>query len=138
MSTSVEVVQPQIALVRRDEIPRLRLVLADQSPEYMETVATLLDMHECIDLVGRAANFPETVQLAVNHHPDLLLLDLNMHLANLVVPAVLLSSGNSVNIIGLCIDKTISFRYMDWITGVNVLVSRKHLRQELLYVIGAL
>jgi CheY-like chemotaxis protein len=125
MTSPMKVVQPQFAVVSCAETSKLRVVLADESPEYMEVVLTLLDMHERIDLIGRAANFPETVQLALNHQPDLLLLDLDMHLANLVVPAVLLSSRNSVNIIGLCIDETISFRHMDCITGVNVLVHRK-------------
>ena len=138
MTTPVRALQSHFAPVDSDQLPKLRVVLADESLEYMETVLTLLELHEQIDLVGRAATFQETVQLVLSHKPDLLLLDLDMRLANLTVPAVLLCSRNIVKIVGLCVDETVSFRHMDCITGVNVLVHRKRLRQELLSVIGAL
>ena len=138
MTASVQALKSKFAAVGSDRFHKLRVVLADESPEYMETVLTLLELHEHIDLIGRAANFPEAVQLSLNHEPDLLLLDLDMNLANMVVPAVLLSSRQVVKIVGLCIDETISFRHMDCITGVNVLVHRKRLRQELLSLIDVL
>lgn len=138
MTTRGQALESNFAPVGSDQLPKLRVVLADESLEYMETVLTLLELHEQIDLIGRAATFPETVQLVLNHEPDLLLLDLDMRLANLVVPAVLLSSRNMMKIVGLCVDELVSFSHLDCITGVNVLVHRKRLRQELLSVIGAL
>jgi hypothetical protein len=76
--------------------------------------------------------------LVVNHSPDVLLLDLDMHLANLIAPAAVLSSRTQLKIVGLCIDETISFRQLDCITGVNVLIHRSRFRQEFLSVVNAL
>jgi DNA-binding NarL/FixJ family response regulator len=138
MTTAVQIAQPKVTVVGPNRARKLRVVLADGSDDYMKIVLVLLELHECVDLIGRAANLSEATELVMNHGPDLLLLDLDMHLANLVVPAVVLSSRTPVKIVGLCIDETISFRLLDCITGVNVLVHRSRFRQEFLCVIDAL
>jgi len=138
MTTAVRIAPPKIAVVGPDRARKLRVILADGSREYMKIVLALLDLQERIDLVGRAANFDEVTRLVTNQHPDLLVLDLDMHLANLIVPTVVLSSRIQVKIIGLCIDETISFRNLNCITGVNVLVHRSRFQQEFLSVIDKL
>jgi hypothetical protein len=138
MGSGVQIEQPKVAAVTPGRRRRLRVVLADGSDGHRKIVMALLDLHERVDLVGRAASFSEATQLVVNYGPDLLLLDLDMRLANLVVPAVVLSSRNPVKIVGLCIDRTISFRQLDCITGVNVLVHRARFQEEFLSVIGTL
>jgi DNA-binding NarL/FixJ family response regulator len=117
---------------------RLRVVLADGSPQYMSAVLVLLEFHEMIDLIGRAANFEEAIQLVANHQPDMVLIDLEMPLANLAIPAMILCTRTSVKIAGLCATETIPLLALDFITGVNALIHRSRLRQEFLSVVGAL
>jgi DNA-binding NarL/FixJ family response regulator len=138
MTTAVQIAQPKAAVVGPNQARKLRVVLADASNDYMKIVLALLELHERVDLIGRAANFTETTELVANHDPDLLLLDLDMHLANLIAPAAVLFSRTQVKIVGLCIDSTISFRLLDCITGVNVLVHRSRFRQEFLSLIDVL
>jgi len=138
MRTAVQTAEAKAAEVGPNPARKLRVVLADGSEEHMKIVLALLQMHERVDLIGRAANFGEATELVVNHSPDLLLLDLDMRLAKLIVPAAVLSSRTQVKIIGLCIDETISFRQLDCITGVNVLVHRSRFRQEFLSVVDSL
>jgi len=138
MRTAAQAAQPKTASVNASRNRKLRVVLADGSDEHMKIVRALLELHERVALIGRAANLGEATELVVNHSPDLLLLDLDMRLAKLIVPAAVLSSRTQVKIIGLCIDETISFRQLDCITGVNVLVHRSRFRQEFLSVVDSL
>jgi DNA-binding NarL/FixJ family response regulator len=138
MRTLVQDQEPRVTVVAPNRGRKLRVVLADGSDQYMKIVMALLDLHERIDLIGRAANLNEATSLVVNRGPDLLLLDLDMRLASLVVPAVVLSSRTQLKIVGLCIDETISFRQLDCITGVNVLVHRSRFQQEFLSVVNML
>ena len=138
MRTAAQAAQPKTASVNASRNRKLRVVLADGSDEHMKIVRALLELHERVALIGRAANLGEATELVVNHSPDLLLLDLDMRLANLIVPATVLSSRTQVKIVGLCIDETISFRHLDCITGVNVLIHRSRFRQEFLSAVDAL
>jgi DNA-binding NarL/FixJ family response regulator len=117
---------------------KLRTVAVDGSSEYMETVLALLEFHEIVDLIGRAANFEEAVQLVVNHQPDLVLIDLDMPLANMVIAACVLCTRRPVKTVGMCAAETIPLRALDFITAVNALIRRSRLRQEFLIVVDAI
>jgi DNA-binding NarL/FixJ family response regulator len=117
---------------------RLRVVVANGSPQYMSAVLVLLELHEMIDLIGRAANFEEAIQLVANHQPDMVLIDLEMPLANLAIPAMILCARTSVKIVGMCATETIPLHASDVITAVNALIHSSRLRQEFLSVVGAL
>ena len=54
------------------------VVLADDSPETRELLATALEMQGQFEVVGQAANGHEAIALVTEHHPDLALLDLGM------------------------------------------------------------
>jgi chemotaxis response regulator CheB len=117
---------------------RLRVVVADASLHYMETVLVLLELHEIVDLLGRAANFEETIQLVVNHRPDLVLLDLDMPLANLLIPAIILSTNAPVRVVGMSAMATFHSHADDVLMAVNALLHREHLLREFVPVVGAL
>jgi len=138
VTTAVQIAQPKVAFVGPERARKLRVALADASEEHMKIALALFDLHERIDLVGRATNLDEVTQLVTSQRPDLLVLDLDMHLANLIVNAVVLSSRTQVKIIGLCIDETISSRHRSCITGVNVLIHRSRFQQEFVSVIDEL
>jgi DNA-binding NarL/FixJ family response regulator len=117
---------------------RLRVILADASLHYMETVLTLIDLHEIVDLIGRAANFEETIQLVVNHQPDLVLLDLDMPSANLILPAIILSTTARVKVVGMSPVSSFSSYADDVLIAVNALVHKEDLGQEFLPIVEAL
>ncbi|HET6988434.1 MAG TPA: response regulator transcription factor [Kribbella sp.] len=56
----------------------IRVVLADDHPVYRQGLATVVSDAADIDLVGVAADGGEAVALAVEHTPDVALLDLHM------------------------------------------------------------
>ena len=137
MRTGMQEIQPRSSFARTSQPRKLRVVLADRSPEYLKAVLALLELHEKIELIGRAANMEEAVQLVLRHEPDVVLIDLDMDLASLLIPAVVLSARSAVKIVGMCVDETISLRQFDLLTGINALVHRSRLQAELLFFVDA-
>ena len=58
--------------------PRLRILIADDHLLFVEALSTLLGMESWIEVVGRARNGQEAVDLAASLSPDLILIDLEM------------------------------------------------------------
>jgi DNA-binding NarL/FixJ family response regulator len=56
----------------------LRVLIADDHPTYGEALLTLLSTDERIEVVGRAANGLQAVEMAAQLGPDLILMDLDM------------------------------------------------------------
>ena len=79
---------------------RLRLIVADGTPGYLDTVRNVLEFHDIADLLGRAANFEETIHLAVNLRPDLILLDMDMPSAMVAIAAIRTTAAD-VEIVGM-------------------------------------
>jgi hypothetical protein len=79
---------------------RLRLIVADGTPGYLDTVRNVLEFHDTVDLLGRAANFEETIHLTVNLRPDLVLLDMGMPSAMVAIAAISTTAAD-VDIVGM-------------------------------------
>lgn len=61
-----------------EERPRVRVLLADDQRLVRESLATMLGLLDGIELVGTAADGEEAIELAAEHHPDVVLMDLRM------------------------------------------------------------
>jgi len=110
--------------------PRLRVIVADGTPRYLETVRSVLDLHDIVDLVGRAANFEETIQLAVELQPDMVLIDIQMPSAMLAFAAII-TTVRHVYMVGLFAGR-FPPDAAALILSVNVFVDKARLRDELL------
>jgi hypothetical protein len=133
--TLFEEIQLEPRFANGNPSPKLRVVLADGSPEYMNAVRALLELHAIVDLIGRAASIDEALQLTVNHAPDLLLIDLDMELAKLLNPVVVLSTSSSIRIVGICSGRTIP---LDFLPSLDALIPRSRLSVELPSLIWAI
>jgi len=56
----------------------VRILLADDQRLVRESLATMLGLLDGIDLVATASNGEEALELAAEHHPDVVLMDLKM------------------------------------------------------------
>lgn len=56
----------------------IRVLIADDQPLFREGLATLLSVHQDIEVVGEAGNGFEAVELALELHPDIILMDVQM------------------------------------------------------------
>jgi DNA-binding NarL/FixJ family response regulator len=103
----------------------------------MDTILALLELHNVVDLIGRAANFEETIELVVNHQPDLVLVDLDIPLVNLVIPAIILCRCAAVKVVGLS-QGVFPSHANDPLMAVDALIHKQDLYHDLLPVIRAL
>ena len=62
----------------RRRISPIRVLLADDQPLYLETLELLLALEDDIEIVGRAADGLEAVELAQSLRPDVVLMDVHM------------------------------------------------------------
>jgi DNA-binding NarL/FixJ family response regulator len=62
----------------RRRIAPIRVLLADDQPLYLETLELLLGVQDRIEIVGRAADGIEAVELALRLRPDVVLMDVHM------------------------------------------------------------
>jgi DNA-binding NarL/FixJ family response regulator len=56
----------------------VRVMIADDHPVFRDGLASLLDPLPAIDVVARAADGAEAVALAAEHHPDVVVMDVQM------------------------------------------------------------
>jgi DNA-binding NarL/FixJ family response regulator len=59
-------------------MPTVRLIIADDAPEFLSAVRMMLALEQDIEIVGLARDGLQAVQLAQRLHPDIALLDINM------------------------------------------------------------
>jgi DNA-binding NarL/FixJ family response regulator len=130
MTTTVEAIQSSRSVRPETGNRRLRVVVADGSPRYADVILALLEFYELADVIGRAGDFEETIQLVANHQPDIVLIDLEMPLAKLVIPAVVLATRASVRVVGMCGTDTIPPSMLDVITLLGAVLHKSRLRDE--------
>ena len=56
----------------------VRILLVDDSPEFLDSAAGFLSASACIHIVGRALSGQHALEQAKRLHPDLVLMDLTM------------------------------------------------------------
>jgi CheY-like chemotaxis protein len=115
---------------------RLSLIVADGTPRYLETVRNVLEFHDIVDLLGRAANFEETIQLVVNLRPDLVLMDIEMPSAMVAIAAVI-STGADVQFVGM-FNACIPLHGSALILSVSAFIDKARLCNDFLPVLEAL
>jgi DNA-binding NarL/FixJ family response regulator len=118
------------------ESQRLRLIVADGTRRYVETVRNVSAFHGIADLLGRAANFEETIQLAVTLRPDLVLMDVEMPSAMVAIAAVIATAAD-VQIVGM-FDACIPLNAAALLLSVSAFIDKARLRNDLLPVLLAL
>lgn len=62
----------------RRRITPIRVLLADDQPLYLDTLQLLLETEDWIEVVGRAGDGIEAVELARSLRPDVVLMDVHM------------------------------------------------------------
>lgn len=109
---------------------RFSVIVADGTPGYLETVRVLMDFHDIVDVLGRASNFEETIQLAVTLRPDLVLMDVEMPSAMVAIAAIVTTVAD-VHMVGLFAG-CIPLEAAGLVLAVNAFVDKTRLRTELL------
>jgi DNA-binding NarL/FixJ family response regulator len=128
MRAAIEAIEPCQGVAGNFAARRVRVVVVDGSPQYLAVICSLLDLHEFVDVIGRAANCGEGIQLAVNLQPDLVLMDIEMPFANLAVATIILSGViPHTKIVGMCAANSVSLRAPSLILAFSALIHKARL-----------
>jgi len=112
--------------------PRLRVVVADDSADYLEVVCAMLELEDEIDVVGRANNGVEAVQATARLEPDLLLMDVQMPLMNgLAAASVVFVGFPLTSTVLMSAEDSPQLRAACLASGARAFIHKPHFRQDL-------
>jgi len=70
--------EPAQEPLRKPDPNRIRTVVVDDSPTFLEVACELLELDPAIDLVARAGKGGEAIEIVMKLKPDMVLMDVNM------------------------------------------------------------
>jgi two-component system, NarL family, nitrate/nitrite response regulator NarL len=79
--------QPSLSLLARP----VRMVVVDDSPEFLEVACGLINTENFIEIVGKGTDGTQAVHAASDLQPDILLMDVQMPYMNGLTAALLVS-----------------------------------------------
>jgi len=129
--------EPRRQLSFAPEAQRLSVVVADGSARYLDTVCAVEEFHEIVDLVGRATNVEETIAMALDFRPDLVLMDIEMASAHVAIAAIVLANPET-KMIGVSAADSIPLETPSLILSFSALLHQSRLREEFLPALNAL
>jgi len=114
--------------------PRIRILLADDQQEMLETVARMLE--DEFDVVAAVANGERVIEAAIRLAPDLLVLDISMPVMNgLEAAARLKESGSEAKVIFLTVHEDPVIVEAAFSVGARGYVLKQRLAKDLILAI---
>ncbi len=112
---------------------RIRTIVADDSPEFLRTFCSYLEAQDNLEIVGRAKNGSEALQLAETLQPDLAILDLEMPVMDGTRAAEKLREKfPAMRLIIVSVHDGPAWREMSRAAGVDAFVPKHEITTELL------
>src|SRR5215475_13544391 len=119
-------VQQTAAAVLPQEI---RVVVVDDSPDFLDVVCGLLKLEDFIEVVGKAADGSGAIQAASDLHPDVILMDVQMPYMNGHTTALLLSQHfPEIRVILMSADESLQTRIACQSSGARAFVYKPAFR----------
>jgi CheY-like chemotaxis protein len=133
MATAVEIVMGTKS--DRDEIPhleshKLRAVVVDDSPNFIQVICALMELDEAVDVVGRATNGADAIQAVAHLQPDLVVMDVQMPLLDGLVAASFLWQQFGTAIILMSGDESSQLREECLASGAVAFIYKPNFREE--------
>lgn len=111
---------------------QMRLVVVDDSPDFLEVVCGLLALEDFIEVVGTAADGSGAIQAAADLHPDVILMDVQMPYMNGLTTALLLSQHfPAVKVVLMSADESLQTRIACQSSGAHAFIYKPAFRAQL-------
>jgi DNA-binding NarL/FixJ family response regulator len=111
--------------------PQIRMVVVDDSPDFLEVVCGLLGLEDSIEIVGTASDGSGAIQAASDLHPDVILMDVQMPYMNGLTTALLLSQHfPEIKVILMSADESLQTRIACQSSGARAFVYKPSFRTQ--------
>jgi DNA-binding NarL/FixJ family response regulator len=122
-----------------DIMSAIRVLLVDDSPDFLDAAAQFLHGQPGLEVVGRVLSAVEALELIPRLRPHLVLLDLNMpHTDGLAAARQIKARADAPRVVLLSLHDSSIFRLAAQAVGVDGFVGKTELGQELLPLIDTL
>ena len=119
--------QPAAALL----LSHVRIVVVDDSPDFLDVVCGLLELEDFIQVVSRASDGSGAIQAASDLRPDVILMDVQMPYMNGQTTALLLSQHfPEIRVILMSADESLQTRIACQSSGARAFVYKPAFRTQ--------
>ena len=109
----------------------LRILVVDDSPDFLDVVCGLLELEDFIEVVGRATDGSGAIQAASDLRPDVILMDVQMPYMNGLTTALLLSQHfPEIRVILMSADESLQTRIACQSSGARAFVYKPTFRTQ--------
>jgi len=117
--------------LRKPDPNRIRTVVVDDSPTFLEVACELLELDPAIDLVARAGKGGEAIEIVMKLKPDMVLMDVNMpFLDGLTLAWFFAHRFPSARVVLMSTDESPELREACEEAGAFDFVHKENFRQE--------
>ena len=133
MAAPTQVMTNELAqeVLRKPDPNRIRTVVVDDSPTFLQVACKLLELDPAIDLVARAGKSGEAIETVMKTKPDLVLMDVNMpYLDGLTLAWFFAHRFPSARVVLMSTDESPELRKACEDAGAFDFVHKENFRQE--------
>jgi two-component system chemotaxis response regulator CheB len=117
--------------LRKPDSNRIRTVVVDDSPTFLQVACELLELDPAIDLVARAGKGGEAIETVMKLKPDMVLMDVNMpYLNGLTLAWFFANRFPSARVVLMSTDESPELRAACEEAGAFDFVHKENFRQE--------
>ena len=117
--------------LRKPDPNRIRTVVVDDSPTFLEVACELLELDPAIDLLARAGKGGEAIEIVMKLKPDMVLMDVNMpFLDGLTLAWFFAHRFPSARVVLMSTDESPELREACEEAGAFDFVHKENFRQE--------
>lgn len=110
---------------------RLRTIVIDDSPTFLEVVCELLDREDVIDVVARGCDGMDAIEMTAKLNPDLLLMDVDMpQLDGLNATLIISARFPMTRIVLMSVDDSPQLRADCAACGVTTLINKAQFKED--------
>jgi DNA-binding NarL/FixJ family response regulator len=115
---------------------RTRVVVVDDSPEFLEVICGLLRLEDSLEVAGTANDGTGAIQLASELQPEIMLMDVNMPFMNGLKAALVLSQHfPQIKVILMSSDDSLATRIACKSSGAHALVYKPAFRAQFFHAL---
>lgn len=110
----------------------VRVLVVDDSPQFLEVVCVLLELEDRVDVVGRANDGAEAIRAVAALRPDLVLMDVQMPTMNGITAALIISTCfPSTKVVLMSADESPELREQSRRCGARAFLEKRSFRKRL-------